>query len=94
MYDMDAFNAAIMEAAAFYRLDMPEGEKVKKVLACFAGMQAVDAEPVIHARWVPVLKNLFKVKHYRCSACGCKEKENGWAYCHCGARMDAKEAEV
>ena len=49
---------------------------------------AVDAEPVVHGRWIPVWKHLFKVKHFKCSVCGHREKEGGCAYCHCGAKMD------
>lgn len=96
MYDVNTLNAAMIRAAEVCRQDMPEGDKVNAVLACFAGMKPVEAEPVVHARWVPVYGNaymriLLGCTCYRCSACGRIEEENSEPYCHCGARMDAKE---
>ena len=48
----------------------------------------IDAEPVRHGRWVR-LDDTFA--RWQCSACGAIEDHSGWAYCHCGAKMDAKE---
>lgn len=47
-----------------------------------------ESEPVIHGKWEPVWKDIFCISHFKCSVCGHKEKKSGWAYCHCGAKMD------
>lgn len=43
MYEVNTLNAAMIQAAEVCRQDMPEGEKVNAVLACFAGMKPVEA---------------------------------------------------
>lgn len=43
MYEVNALNAAMVKAAEVCRSDMPEGDKVNAVLACFAGMKPVEA---------------------------------------------------
>lgn len=48
---------------------------------------AVEAEPVRHGRWIRV--DMFK--SWECSECGALERHNCFDYCHCGAKMDAKE---
>lgn len=53
--------------------------------ACFP---TIEAEPVRHGRWVR-LDNTFT--RWKCSECGAIESYSGYAYCHCGAKMDAKE---
>ncbi len=99
MYGVAALNEALIKAAGIARQDTSEGSKVNAVLACFAAIQPVEAEPVVHARWVPVYGNAYErimlgCTCYRCSVCGRIEEENGEPFCHCGARMDAKEAET
>ena len=47
MYETNTINAAMVKAAEVCRQDMPEGEKVNAVLACFAGMKPVEAEKVV-----------------------------------------------
>ena len=56
----------------------------------------IDAEPVRHGRWMPVTcenhpKIILGCTGYMCSECGRIEEENSEPYCHCGAKMDAKE---
>lgn len=55
---------------------------------------AVEAEPVRHGRWVPVSlidhKGRVLMEQYKCSECG-RMEDNKQPYCHCGAKMDAKE---
>lgn len=66
------------------------------VLASIDEQPTIDAVPIVHARWVPVTGSpgngvMLGCTAYRCSSCGRIEEENGEPYCHCGARMDAKE---
>ena len=91
MYDMETVNRAMTDAASVL-VGGPTARE-KYILERFAAMKPVEAEPVVHARWIPVWKNLFSVKYCKCSACGCKEKDNSSAYCHCGARMDGRVEE-
>ena len=69
--------------------DLPYKSSVKRVL-----IQAptVEAEPVRHGKWIPVIDEPTALRHhamlvgYKCSLCGkCEEKEE--PYCHCGAKM-------
>ena len=97
MYEVAALNAAMIQAAEVCRQDMPEGEKVNAVLACFAAMKPVEAEPVVHARWVS--DTYFGQRVTRCTACkmGFDEGHHAEKFpaCpHCAARMDAKEVEA
>lgn len=50
MYDMNTVNAAMIQAAEVCRQDMPEGEKVNAVLACFAAMKPVEAEVMVRCK--------------------------------------------
>lgn len=95
MYEVNTLNAAMVKAAEACRQDMPEGDKVNAVLACFAGMKPVEAEPVVHARWVQEDEDVWY-----CTNCGVR-----WLFMYdarlaediakrcpeCGAHMDAKE---
>lgn len=92
MYEVNALNAAMIQAAEVCRQDMPEGDKVNAVLACFAGMKPVEAELVVHARWVLVgVDKPGRGGVYQCMACKrCRPHKSD--YCPgCGAKMDAKE---
>lgn len=54
----------------------------------------IEAEPVRPGRWIPYCIQsgpLIGCTGYRCSCCGREEEDNGEPYCHCGAKMDAKE---
>lgn len=53
-----------------------------------SAVEAVEAEAVRHGRWIPLWRNLFALKGFKCSECGHVEKSDGWVYCHCGAKMD------
>lgn len=52
-----------------------------------ANVPSIEAEPVRHGRWIRV--DAFK--SWECSECGALERHNCFDYCHCGAKMDAKE---
>ncbi len=91
MYDMETVNRAMQAATSLVAQDITPRERW--LLNQFAAMKPVEAERVVHARWIPVWKNIFGVHYFQCSACGCKEKEFGWAYCHCGAKMDGRVEE-
>lgn len=52
----------------------------------------IDYAPVVHGYWIPVWHDIFKVGYVKCSVCGHTEKKGGWAYCHCGAKMDGRES--
>ena len=56
---------------------------------------AVEAEPVVHARWIPT-KDSTGFTRNTCSNCG-RIVDTFTAisapYCHCGARMDADAPE-
>lgn len=95
MYEVNTLNAAMIQAAEACRQDLPEGEKVNKVLACFAGMKPVEAEPVVHARWVHEQRYGDSGGWvWRCSACRRESISpiiSAMKYCHsCGARMDGR----
>lgn len=45
----------------------------------------VEAEPVRHGRWVRMDDTFTR---WKCSECGTIEDHDGYAYCHCGAKMD------
>lgn len=85
MYDMETVNRAMTEAASFVASGGTEREKY--ILNTFAAMKPVEAEPVVHARWVPIPSG------YRCSACGCFKKKNKKERCICGAIMDGRREE-
>jgi len=55
-------------------------------------LPAIDAEPVKHGRWEPILDGVWNLpmpvlSGYRCSECGRIENEKE-PYCNCGAKMD------
>ena len=56
--------------------------------------ETVEAEPVRHGQWVPVSlidhKGRVIMEQYKCSECG-RLEDNKQPYCHCCAKMDAKE---
>lgn len=89
----DAINKANMEALNTPGNWASAGRSVGMTIAenIIRNMPAVEVEHVRHGRWIPAWKNLFTKECYKCSVCGCKEKKNVWAYCHCGARMDGGE---
>lgn len=101
MYEVNTINAAMVKAAEICRQDMPEGEKVNAVLACFAGMKPVEAERVVHDAWeTSVLydgdwNRVFRRVHRRCEYQCHSYTERGPSYCpNCGAKMDAREVEM
>lgn len=103
MYEVAAVNAAMIQAAEVCRQDMPEGEKVNAVLACFAGMKPVEAEPVVHAkleyRLYPRVGIVSVHGEMRCRACGqVFQRITGmkrFKYCpNCSAKLDAREVEA
>lgn len=57
---------------------------------------AVDAVPVVHARWKSVkagASNYYPFWDSKCSECGYTTAmtQTGWLYCpHCGAKMDGE----
>ena len=64
-------------------------------------MRLIDAEPVVHARWINVTRMKFVdpldvIRPFECSNCGCQvyqdvstiDRDN---YCpNCGAKMDGE----
>lgn len=53
-------------------------------------LPAVDAAPVVHARWIEhqeVYDDDFYAYSYECSECGCMSPCEE-PYCNCGAKMD------
>lgn len=82
MYDMETVNKAMCAATSLCDKDITPRERW--ILNQFAAMKPVEAEPVVHARWIPVCAG------YRCSACGCFKKKNKKDRCACGAIMDRR----
>ena len=82
MYDMETVNRAMQAATALCAQSITERERW--ILNQFAAMKPVEAEPVVHARWVPIPSG------YRCSACGTFKKKNKKEHCICGAIMDGR----
>lgn len=55
-------------------------------------LPAIDAVPVVHARWIDPCINKYGHPCHHCSACGFKASQKDRNYCpNCGARMDKKE---
>lgn len=52
-------------------------------------MPTVDAEPVRHGRWEPMVVSSGR-DSWKCSECGrrARGKLKNLPYCHCGAKMD------
>lgn len=52
-------------------------------------MPTVDAEPVRHGRWEPMVVSSGRAS-WKCSECGrrARGKLKNLPYCHCGAKMD------
>lgn len=102
MYDVNTLNAAMIQAAEVCRKDMPEGDKVNAVLACFAGMKPVEAEPVVHAVWMYTSAHGYRSDlisgYQRCGACNAKRARHvgeDLRRCPaCGAHMLVKEMEL
>lgn len=70
----------------------PYNTDAAEVLDSIREAPAVDAVPVVHARWVSFLDgdHIMPERYYRCSRCGRVESRRQ-PYCHCGAKMDGKE---
>lgn len=67
----------------------------RKVMNVIRRLPTVDAEEVVHGRWVewyPPMHMIMTGEEllYRCSACDAKYPDvEGYRYCpHCGAKMD------
>lgn len=66
---------------------------VAAMIKDFALTDSVDAAPVVHARWVPIINTWTQDEHeygqrwYKCSKCG-REYDSTAPYCRCGAKMD------
>lgn len=66
---------------------------IESVLEYAENLPTVDAEPVRHGKWIPIIDRptwacaFHKLAGYQCSLCGRIEKENE-PYCNCGAKMD------
>ena len=87
MYEVNALNAAMIQAAEVCRQDMPEGEKVNAVLACFAGMKPVEAELVVHAELESTGMDEAWCEWGNCTSCGNSNYINA-KYCNwCGAKL-------
>ena len=82
MYDMKTVNKAMRAATALCEKDITPRERW--ISNQFAAMKPVEAEPVVHALWVPIPSG------YRCSACGSFKKKNKKERCVCGAIMDRR----
>lgn len=83
--------------------------EIKRVPACTATLQrarsiamtipTVEAEPVVHARWMHDPHDISTFYAGNCSNCGCAPKRRTmsfkpWNYCpNCGARMDTDAPE-
>lgn len=63
------------------------------IRAMIAAAPTVDAVPVVHGRWIPIideptqLRRCAMLSGYKCSVCGRYENEEE-PYCNCGAKMD------
>ena len=72
---------------------------VRDVKALISVLPAVDAAPVVHARWKSVKAVGGPGYPYwdaKCSECGYTTAmtQTGWLYCpHCGAKMDGEAHE-
>lgn len=71
-----------------------DGTPMQKFFAdvCLAGASTVDAEPVVHGRWLPVNGHWgpkIVRRGYQCSLCGRIENQRE-PYCHCGVKMDLR----
>lgn len=57
-------------------------------------VRTVEAEPVRHGEWIAmVFTDTGKSAGYKCSECGLGARKK-FAYCHCGAKMDAEGVEA
>lgn len=69
------------------------------VLDAVLKQPTVEAEPVVHARWMHDPRDISTFYAGDCSNCGCAPKRRTmsfkpWNYCpNCGARMDADAPE-
>ena len=64
-----------------------------KVVSVFP---TIEAEPVVHGRWVETGKTMFGTLNYECSVCrGFMPYYNGYKYCpNCGCKMDVPDINV
>lgn len=82
----------ISRAAAIRALASSNGDYLD-ALERIEKIPAVDAAPVVHARWKSVkagASNNYPFWDSKCSECGYTTAmtQTGWLYCpHCGARM-------
>jgi hypothetical protein len=75
---------------------------IESVLEYAENLPRVEAEPVVHAHWIPVEGGGFRdmvLTISECSNCGGQVSHHGYAcpdkYCkHCGAHMDEEVADV
>lgn len=78
---------------SFTNVDGNRSMEIKCAEDIINNANAIDAEPVKHAHWVPCEDEYDD--EYKCSACGriqffaMTPQMEGWEYCpHCGAKMD------
>lgn len=84
----------------FFMMDGAIAGELRRTIETIKNASTIDAAPVVHARWVHLCRYIAtEIREWRCSACGeLPPGPNQLAYelryCpHCGAIMDAKEAE-
>lgn len=66
---------------------------IRKVLRLIEQAPTLDYEPVRHGEWISmVFTDTGKHAGYKCSECGLGARKK-FTYCHCGAKMNAKEDE-
>jgi NADH pyrophosphatase NudC (nudix superfamily) len=89
LIDADAFKAQVSAVTALQGLNV---EKAALLLRLIDQQPTIDAEPVVHARWMQddTLKDL-----YFCSKCLTRDhRKPKHKFCpDCGARMDADAPE-
>lgn len=67
-------------------------EMCDEAFAAIEALPAVDAVPVVHARWIDPCVNKYGHPCHHCSACRFKASQKDRNFCpNCGARMDEKE---
>jgi hypothetical protein len=96
LIDADAFKAQVSAVTALQGLNV---EKAALLLRLIDQQPTIDAEPVVHARWMHDPADIANFYAGDCSNCGCAPKRRSmsfkpWDYCpNCGARMDADAPE-
>lgn len=72
------------------RARMEHEQKVEWAMDRVGEAPAIDAEPVVHGRWINQDNTYTK---YQCSACKERNFDGVGRYCpNCGAKMDKEEA--